>query len=306
MVGHTVRALARLAIEQRAQVAIGWAAKGQLYGGMAAAIARVPSVWLQPALPTGTAALDRAATLLPARLTVTVSRNVDLAQRTLFPHRPTTIIYPAVDTARFDVRAIGDQRAARLRLGLPESVPIFGSVGRLERWKGFDVLLDAAPSVFERHPGAMLLLVGGPHELDPTYANEVRRRAARLGNDERIRTVGHQSNPQDWMQAMDVFVHASQNEPFGMVVIEAMALGKPVVASAEGGPTEVITAGVDGLLVPYADHQALAAALVELIGDAHLRRRLGQAAKRRAQDFTVERFAQRFGAAIAAAVTGAR
>jgi glycosyltransferase involved in cell wall biosynthesis len=299
----TVRALRELAAHQGADVVIGWMAKGQIYAGLAAATARRPSVWLQPGLPLGTAAMDRVATLLPARLVVTVSGNVDRAQRRLWPRRSTTVIYPAVDRARFDPRRIGAQHATRARLGLPADVPIFGSVGRLDRWKGFHHLLEVVPHVLERHPDAKLVLVGGPHELDPSYARELHDQAARLGTNGHVLLVGQQPNPEDWMQAMDIFVHTSQNEPFGMVVIEAMALGKPVVASAEGGPTEVITPGVDGLLSPFADRGALAEAILQFLDDDQLRGSVGRAAQRRAEDFTVERFARQFGAAISAAIS---
>lgn len=304
--GRTVRALTSVAREQRSQVVIGWMAKGQIYGGLAAAAARLPSMWLQPGIPGVMAPIDRAATLLPTKLIVTVSKTVDAAQRKLVPRRPTTIIYPAVDTARFDARRIGEGREARRRLGLPGDAPIFGSVGRLDRWKGFHVLLDVFPEVLERHPDAVLLLVGGPHELDPSYAAELRAQATRLGRPERVLLVGQQPNPEEWLQAMDVFVHTSDNEPFGMVVIEAMALGKPVVAGADGGPTEIITPGVDGLLSPHGDRQALSGAILRFLGDDELRRRVGLAAKLRAHDFTVQQFAEQFGAAVAQAVMGSR
>jgi glycosyltransferase involved in cell wall biosynthesis len=304
--GRTVRALTRLATEVGADVVIGWLAKGQIYGGLAAACARVPSVWLQPGLPYGAATLDRVATLIPAKLVVTVSRNVDRAQRRLRPRRATAIVYPAVDTNRFDAGRIGDLRAVRGRLGLPKDAPIFGAVGRLERWKGFHFLLDAVPSVLERHPDARLVLVGGDHELDPSYATELRAQAAGLRRDGHVLLVGQQPNPEEWMQAMDVLVHTSRDEPFGMVVIEGMALGKPVVASDEGGPTEVITPGVDGLLSPYGDQRSLGQAILRLFDDDVLRRSLGESAKQRAQDFTVQQFAQQFGGAIAAAATHGR
>ena len=300
--GWTVRALTTLADRERSEVVIGWMAKGQIYGGLAAWGARVPSIWLQPGLPYGIAAMDRVATLLPARLVVTVSKNVDRAQRRLLPSRRTIVVYPAVDTDRFDARRTGEQRAARARLGLPEDAPIFGSVGRLDRWKGFHILLEAVPGVLERHPDATFVLVGGAHELDPSYANELQNQVAGLRRDGQVRLVGQQPNPEDWIQAMDVFVHTSQNEPFGMVVIEAMALGKPVVASGEGGPLEVITPGVDGLLSPYGDRRALTSAIVRLLDDEKLRRDIGESAERRAQDFSVHEFAQQFGAAVAGAV----
>ena len=296
---RTVRALVRIARRTRSQVVIGWMAKGQLYAGLTALAARLPSIWLQTGMPSGLAPLDRAATLLPARLVMTQSRGVERAQRKLWPRRPTTVVYPAVDTDRFDAARIGDQRATRRRLGLPEDDPIFGSVGRLDRWKGFHVLLDALPDVANRHPNATVVLVGGRHEFHPSYADELAEQASRLGREGRVLLVGPQPNPEDWMQAMDVFCHTSENEPFGMVVIEAMALGKPVVASAEGGPTEVITPGVDGLLSPYGDEVALAAAILRLLDDEQMRLTVGEAAKRRAQDFTVHEFAQKFGNEVA-------
>jgi glycosyltransferase involved in cell wall biosynthesis len=285
------------------QVVIGWMPKGQLYAGLAAAGARVPCVWLQPGVPTKAGPIDRAATLLPANLVVTVSRRTDLAQRRIFPPRPTALVYPAVDTGRFDARRIGDQRAVRRRLGLPPNGAIFGSVGRLNSWKGFHILLDAARQVFGRHPDATVVIVGGRHELEPAYADELHNQAARLGRNGHVLLVGHQPNPEEWIQAMDVFVHTSSGEPFGMVVIEAMALGKPVVAAAEGGPTEVITPGVDGLLSPYGDSEALAEAILRLLDDDELRHTVGRAALQRTADFTVQQFARQFGAAIADAVT---
>jgi glycosyltransferase involved in cell wall biosynthesis len=301
--GRTVRALIAAARETRAQVVIGWMAKGQVYGGLGAVGARLPSVWLQPAGPSGLAPIDRAATVMPAKLVVTVSRCTDRAQRKLRPRRPTTVIYPAVDTGRFDAGRIGDERAVRRRLGLPEDSLVFGSVGRLNSWKGFHVLLDAAAQVLERHPQATLVIVGGAHELEPEYAKQLHDQARRLGHNGRVRLVGQQPNPEEWMQAMDVFVHTSRHEPFGMVVIEAMALGKAVIAGDQGGPTEVITPGVDGLLSPFGDEESLAAAILRLFDDAKFRGDVGLAAKQRAQDFTVQEFADRFGAAVAQAAT---
>lgn len=306
MLGRTVRALIKAVSETRAQVVVGWMAKGQIYGGLAAAGAGIPSVWLQAGVPAGIALFDRLATLVPAQQVIPLSYGVERAQRKLRPRRATTVVYPAVDIDRFDAGRIGEMRATRRRLGLPEDVPIFGSAGRLDRWKGFHVLLDSVPAVLERHPDATMLLVGGPHEFDPSCAEELGEQARRLGRNGRVLLVGQQPNPEEWMQAMDVFVHTSQNEPFGMVVIEAMALGKAVVASAEGGPTEVITDGVNGLLSAYGDAPALAGAILRLLGDDQLRSSIGEAGKRRAQDFTVQHYAREFGAAVARAVPEAR
>ena len=97
---------------------------------------------------------------------------------------------------------------------------------------------------------------------------------------------------------MDVIVHASDQEPFGIVVIEAMALGKPVVAGNAAGPTEVITEGVNGLLTPYGDAAALAAAILRYLDDPEFARRTGEAAKLRALEFSTRRYAENCVAAL--------
>jgi glycosyltransferase involved in cell wall biosynthesis len=89
-----------------------------------------------------------------------------------------------------------------------------------------------------------------------------------------------------------VLVHAADHEPFGMTVIEAMSLGKPVVAGGAGGPLEVITDGVHGLLVPFGDSPGIAAAILRYLDDRALASAMGEAALQRAQLFSVERFAR--------------
>ena len=105
--------------------------------------------------------------------------------------------------------------------------------------------------------------------------------------------AGPQPDVAEWMQAMDVVVHASDREPFGIVILEAMALGKPVVAGAEGGPREIVSDGVNGLLAPFGDSDALAGAILRYLGDPDLAGAVGQAAGATAAAFTVRRFADR-------------
>jgi glycosyltransferase involved in cell wall biosynthesis len=100
------------------------------------------------------------------------------------------------------------------------------------------------------------------------------------------------------MQAMDVVVHASDSEPFGIVIVEGMALGKPVVAGDKGGPTEIIEPGVTGLLTPYGDSAALAAAINRYLDDPAFAARIGTAARNRAQLFSVDNYARNVVAAI--------
>jgi glycosyltransferase involved in cell wall biosynthesis len=297
--GRAVRALGRLARGIDAQLVLGWMPKGHLYGGPAAAMTGRPAAWLQAGRPAGAAAIDRAATALPAAGVLTLSRSGDAAQRSLRPRRPTHLVHPGVDTERFDARRVSDRRSVRRRLGLPIDAPVFGSVGRFERWKGFHVILDAAALLRTAQPNACCVLVGGPHPPDAGYVDELRSQAHRLGLDGNVVFAGHQDDPENWMQAMDVFVLASHNEPFGMVVIEAMALGKPVVATAEGGPTEVITSEEAGTLVPWGDARALSRGIARFLADGALRARVGEAARVRAQAFSAQSYATRMGDVLA-------
>jgi glycosyltransferase involved in cell wall biosynthesis len=295
---RTVVRLARLFRTRRVDLAVGWMAKAHLYSGPAAYLARVPALWYQHGMPGPRGALDRIATLLPARGVLTVSRAAADAQGRLWPRRTGGVVHPGVELERFDPGGLPSPLEARRRLGLPSEGPIVGTVGRLQRWKGIHVLIDALPSVLESHPDARCVIVGGRHELEPDYPSYLEERIDALGVREHVVMAGLRPDVPDWMQAMDVMVHASDHEPFGMVVVEAMALGKPVVASDTAGPTEVITDGVDGLLTAYGDAGSLAGAILRYLGDPSFAREVGSAARERARDFSTKRYAETFIATI--------
>jgi glycosyltransferase involved in cell wall biosynthesis len=287
-----VWALRRLVKAIGADVVLSWMGKAQLYGGAAAALARVPAVWYQLGLPDPACWQDRLATRLPARVVLTCSATATVAQAKLKPHRPITTVYPGVDLSRFDPDRLPSPAECRRMLGLPTTGPLIGVVGRLQRWKGIHHLVDAMPDVLARHPDAHAVIVGGRHEFEPDYPAFLDARIAALGLADRVIRPGLQSNVPEWMQAMDVVIHASDAEPFGIVVIEAMALGKPTVATATAGPTEIITDGVDGLLWPPGDPHALAAALLRLLADPAAAATMATRGRRRAADFDVRRYAR--------------
>jgi len=295
-----VRELRRWLRARRAQVVLSWLAKAQLYAGVAAWLEGIPALWWQHGLPQRWS-IDALATLLPARGVLACSDAVAGAQRRL-PGRRAAVhtVYPPVDLVA--VRRVEARPPGRAALGLPSEPLIIGIVARLQRWKGVHVLLEAVASLPPATYGPVVVVVGGPHPLERGYAEEVRRLAVELGLGERVRFVGQQPNPLEWMAAMDVVVNASFGEPFGMVIVEALALGRPVVATRQAGPAEILTDGVDGLLVVPGDPTALAVALERLCRDPALRSRLGAAGRERAQAFGVERFVSGVEAALAAAV----
>ena len=282
--------LRRAMREWRPSLVLSWMPKAHFYAGPAALAARRACAWYQHDFPNPRGAFDRTVTLIPAAGVIATSETVATAQRALRPSRRTLAVLPGVDLDHF---APGSTDEARRETGLPLGVPIVGMVARLQRWKGVQVLIDAIPRLVDRAPEIQAVVVGGADPQEPNHAEGLARRAVELGVADRVRFAGFQEDTAPWIRAMDVVVNASRNEPFGLTVIEAMASGKAVVAAAEGGPTEVITDGEDGLLVPPADPTALADAVARCLEDEELRSRIENAAIRRASEFSRDEYARR-------------
>jgi sugar transferase (PEP-CTERM/EpsH1 system associated) len=179
----------------------------------------------------------------------------------------------------------GDRAVARASLGIPPSTCVVGTVGRLHPVKGTSYLLQAFADLAPDHAEAILLLVGdGPQRA------QLQELVRCLENPERVQFLGNRSDVSRLLHAMDVFVLASVWEGMPNVALEAMAVGLPVVATAVGGTPEAVVDGETGLLVPPRDPGGLARAIARLLRDPELRRKMGQAGRRRVeQHFSVER-----------------
>lgn len=148
------------------------------------------------------------------------------------------------------------------------------AVGRLDRQKGFDLLIRAFARSGCRKCGYRLVLLGeGPER------SSLQRLSRELNVEDALEMPGVVQDPERWMARAALFVLPSRYEGFPNVLLEAMGMGCPVIASAcPSGPAEIVTHGEDGLLVPAEDVGALAAALRQMMDDATLRNRLGEAA----------------------------
>ena len=287
-----VRRIAALARERQVSLVFGWMVSSQLLAGPAAWLADIPAAWYQVGLPRPDW-IDRFATFCRARGIVVLSKDVAAAQARIAPVRPQQLVYPGASLEKFDSVRAESPAALRRRFSLPSTGPLIGIVGRLQRWKGMHTLVAAMPAVRARHPDAHMVIVGGAHDTEPGYGDELKALARRLGVEGAVTFAGYQADVPHWMQAMDIVVHASDREPFGIVVVEAMALAKPVIAGAAGGPAEVITDGQDGLLAPFDDVPALAKAVTRFLDDPEFAERCGAAAHTRAQDFSAQHYAAR-------------
>ncbi len=211
-----------------------------------------------------------------------------------------------VDTAMFRPAASGEQQAARARLGLCPHAPYALFVGRIERLKGVETLLRAIHALKqggdEVGNKVKLLIVGG--DLDPSKQalddemNRLHQLAATLGICDRVAFLGAQPQERlrDYYIAADVALMPSRYESFGMVAVEAMASGTPVIASRVGGLAYTVRDGETGYLLPHDDVRAWADKLRLVFADPDLRQRLGEQASAQAQQFAWPNIAARIDA----------
>jgi glycosyltransferase involved in cell wall biosynthesis len=284
--------LVRLLRRERAAIVHTHTSKGGFLGRLAARMAGVPAIIHQPHGhilygywgPRRTAfyvALERIAARWSDRLVTLTERGTEehlargIGRRQQFVEIPSGV--PIAD-----LRARAPERgAARRDLGLPAGAFVVAAVGRLVPVKGFDVLLRALPAVLAAVPDTQVVLVGdGPERFALTAL------AGRLGVAGRVRLDGPSPDVATTLAAADVLAAPSRNEGMGRVLVEAMALGVPVVGAAVGGIPSVVGDGEAGRLVPPDDPPALAAALIELGRDGGLRAQLSEAARGRAEAFS--------------------
>jgi glycosyltransferase involved in cell wall biosynthesis len=195
---------------------------------------------------------------------------------------PVETLYHGLDPAALQKWTTTD--GVRAELGVPEDAPVFGTVANFRPQKAHADLVRAALRVREAVPTARLVLVGqGPKEHD------VRRQVGELGLQDMVVFAGQRDDAPRVANSFDVFVLPSRYEGLAIALLEAMALGRPPVVTAVGGLSELVQDGTNGLVVPPSDPEALAEAIVTLLLDADLRKRLGEAAHQRAAQFDIRK-----------------
>lgn len=185
------------------------------------------------------------------------------------------VIYPPVDSSRFapEVSCATQQ----LEFSITGSELCFGIIGSLRERKGHRVFLRAAARVMRALPQSRAFIVGEAAPADLPYKQDLILLARELGIEDRVVFTGFRTDVSELIQFLHVVVHASvKPEPFGRVIIEAMAMRKPVIASMAGGPLEIITNGRNGFLVPPDDDEQLADHIIKLLTDSALAARIGE------------------------------
>ncbi len=207
-----------------------------------------------------------------------IHRNV-IATTPVSPERVLTL-HDAVDTSRFCAETV-DPFTVRRESGIPDDALVVGFVGRFSPGKGLEDLLQAAHLLQPNHPAVRYLIIGEASHGEEGYADAVHELCRRLDLQDVVVFAGYRTDVPSVMASFDILAFPSHAESFGVVLIEAMAMGKPVVSTNCDGVLDIVLDGTTGITVPPKDPSALAHGLERLIADAGLRRRMGVAGRAR-------------------------
>jgi len=267
-----------------------------LYGVTAAQVARVPHVWHFREIVWQSGVLRRVELTMARWWSTRIIVTSNAIAGMYGPERRWPIqlvrVPNGVETDRF---IPGDGARVRGELQVAPGQSLVGIVCRLDAWKGLDDFLEAAALVAVADHDAVFAVIGGPIIGQEPYEDALKIRARDLGLGARVRFAGWRYGPTempDVHRALDVLVLASREpEPFGLVLLEAMATGKPVVATAHGGPLDIVEDGRTGDLVPPRDPAAMARAIIALLRDPARCARIGAHARERVvQRYTAEQY----------------
>jgi glycosyltransferase involved in cell wall biosynthesis len=194
-----------------------------------------------------------------------------------------SVVYNAIDLVRFDPAKYDGN--LRDEWGIPEHALLVLMISKLIENKGHLDFIKSCKLLRKRVPEAVFMIVGGELPGHEWYAENVKRAVSEAGLEDVLHLVGPRRDVERFLAASDLVVQPSTcEEGLGRVPIEAMGLGKPVVATAVGGIPEVVVDSITGYLVPKHNPNALAECIMKLLGDAKLRANFGQAGQRRAHD----------------------
>jgi glycosyltransferase involved in cell wall biosynthesis len=205
---------------------------------------------------------------------------------------PRSVLLDGLDVADSSALPSETRGALLRRYGIDEQSRLVACVGGIQRRKGQLDLVEAAKTVIPEFPNVVFVLCGA---ADAEYATQVRARIEALGLGPHFRFPGFEKDVPGVLAHVELLVHPARSEGFGLAILEAMAAGKPIVATRSGGPEEIIEDGLSGILVPAADPAALSGAVRRVLGDSSLAFALGQRAAQRARQFTLAATARETG-----------
>ena len=294
----TARRIAKQLRASHIQLVVTKGLLAHFYGGLAARLAGIPCVWhVQDRVS------ERMGALYPmfiagvgkylAREIIADAGSIARQFRMRVPRERITVIWNGVDTRAFSPQVNG--AGVRAEWSVARDGILIGCVARLTPWKGQHVLLDAFARLADQFPHARLVFIGSPLFDSDAYENQLRAQTLHLKLASRVSFAGFRQDMPQVLAALDIVVHpALEKDSTPLAVVSAMASGKAIVCAAVDGTGELFADGENGLLFPPGDVGALTAQLARVLGDAALRKQLGQNARRFAErELSVEQFTRK-------------
>jgi glycosyltransferase involved in cell wall biosynthesis len=214
-----------------------------------------------------------------------------LSAQKIFNANKISVIPNGIDFRRLDASLENfDRDEFRKQMKIPPESLLIGTVGEIKKQKGHEDFLRAASLIARERTDAHFIIVGADSTSTGEHRASLERLIAELNLTDRVHLTGWLDDVAPLLAALDAYVSASHTESFGLAIVEAMALGLPIVATATEGAQEIINSDDAGVLVPVSDVEAMASALLRLLEDANARKRTGTLARTTARTrFSLER-----------------
>ena len=198
-----------------------------------------------------------------------------------------SVVHSGINLGKFFNTSV-DSAGMKRELGIPEDNLVVGTAGRLTPVKGHRYLIEAARKIMNIRPDTTFVFLGDGELLD-----ELKNIASKLGIEENVRFPGWRLDVAEVMSIFNIFVLPSLNEGMGRVLVEAMALGKPIVASNVGGIPDLVVDGENGFLVPTGDVETMVARINDLLESMEKREKMGENGKKIAVNFSADVMVQK-------------
>lgn len=219
---------------------------------------------------------------------IVVSQAVKEFWNQIIPHKELTVVYNGIDYSSYS----NPQPSLREELSLPEDRLLVGMIGRISHWKGQGYFLDIAKELVQTHPQLAFVIAGDAFPGSEHLVAEMQQKISNLGLEQQVYTLGFRTDVPEILAALDVFVLPSiLPDPLPTVILEAMASGKPVVATAHGGACEMVRDKQTGYLIPWNDAAKAAEIIQPLLEQDSIRKQMGQEGRKRVlEQFSLEAF----------------
>lgn len=186
-----------------------------------------------------------------------------------------SVIYNGIDTQEWVINS--NTNKIKKKFSLEVNRILIAQVGQLIPWKNHNLLINVAEITISHNPNVFFIILGeDSFNAFPEYNIDLKKRIKNKNMEAYIAFLGHKNNIKDYLSEIDILIHLAEGEPFGRVLIEAMALEKPIVAINNGGPAEIVVNNNSGYLLDKADPVLIAEKLLQLSKDKDLRKTFGQ------------------------------